>query len=71
MTPSHSGISEDIWRPGGSIDRDPDFDDGAGTVAGSGWSVAPNTSQALKENDNAGGKCERISIFYIYVKTYC
>lgn len=55
LTPSHSGISEDIWRPGGSIDRDPDFDDGAGTVAGSGWSVAPNTSQALKENDNAGG----------------
>ena len=43
-TPSHSGISEDIWRPGGSLDRDSDFDDG--TVAGSGWGTDSENTRA-------------------------
>jgi hypothetical protein len=72
--PSHSGMSDDIWRPGGSIDRDSDFGDD-GTVAGSGWSVSQNDSPPVPNNpfvnttESAGGdydacQCESISRLY-------
>ena len=54
-------MSEDIWRPGGSIDRDAEFGDDV-TVAGSGWSVSQNDSPPVPNNpfvnanDNAGGE---------------
>ena len=42
-------MSDDIWRPGGSIDRDTDFGDD-GTVAGSGWSVSQNDAPPVPNN---------------------
>ena len=36
-TPSHTGMSDDIWRPGGSIDRESDVGD-------QGWSVQDSSS---------------------------
>lgn len=60
-TPSHRGISDDIWKPGGSIDRNHEVGDD-GTDVGSGWSVAnDNSSPAPKtsfvnSNPTAGGK---------------
>lgn len=51
-TPSHTGMSDDIWRPGGSIDRDSDVGD-------DGWTAQ---SSSIKEDNpfedssvNAGG----------------
>lgn len=56
-------MSDDIWRPGGSIDRDSEGGED-GTDIGSGWSVAgtnDDTSQAQADpfgnpTANAGGK---------------
>ena len=54
-------MSDDIWRPGGSLDRDADSQ--MGTEMGSGWSSGANdeNSQAQSNpfgdsNINAGGK---------------
>ena len=62
-TPSHTGMSEDIWRPGGSIDRDAEGGED-GTDVASGWSVGNDgDSSQAQSNDpfggstaNAGGK---------------
>lgn len=55
-------MSDDIWRPGGSIDRDEGGEEGS-TDMGSGWGSVANdeTSQAQSNpfgdtNANAGGK---------------
>lgn len=51
-TPSHTGISDDIWRPGGSIDRDAEGgEDGAD--GGNAWSAGndgADSSQAQSNN---------------------
>lgn len=39
-TPSHTGVSDDIWKPGGSIDRADEPGDGASTNMSAGWSSA-------------------------------
>mmetsp|Transcript_35273 Transcript_35273/g.74493 ORF Transcript_35273/g.74493 Transcript_35273/m.74493 type:complete len:1028 (-) Transcript_35273:47-3130(-) len=53
-TPSHSGgMSEDIWRPGGSIDRDGENGED-GSDMGSGWGGNDGDSNSQAQNNPFG-----------------
>jgi hypothetical protein len=61
-TPSHRAVADDVWRPGGSIDRNHEAGDDNMTDVGSGWSVAPDNSSQVQNNSfvdsnaTSGGK---------------
>jgi hypothetical protein len=76
-TPSHRGLSDDVWKPGGSIDRNHENGDDNMTDVGSGWSVAhDNTSQVqnnsfVDSNATTGGKHDVLRIFFYNTITAC